>query len=57
MTVALRGPVLGVWREHGAPIFVSVPPGITPRVAYGSAKVLDVLGESAAGVVVIRVPL
>ncbi len=57
ITVATRGPVLGVWREKGAPIFVSVPAGITPRLVQATAKVVDILADTEAGSVVVRVPL
>jgi hypothetical protein len=54
--IHVRDHVIGVWRENAAPQFFALPAVVTPKVAISDGKVIDVLAESADGVVLVRIP-
>ena len=55
--IRTRGRVVGVWTEGKAPRFFTTDKAITPTLAASNGKVIDVLGETEDGVVVVRLPL
>ncbi len=57
VAIQARDHVLGVWRENGEPRFFSLSAAVTPTAAMSDGKVIDVLGTTADGVVVVRLPV
>lgn len=55
--IRTRNRVLGVWTEGAPPRFFTLEKALTPTLATSNGKVIDVLGETADGVVVVRVPI
>ncbi|HSK02667.1 MAG TPA: hypothetical protein VK932_15555, partial [Kofleriaceae bacterium] len=52
-----RDQVLGVWREGGPPRFFSLPePLASLELATSNGRVIDVIGKTAQGLVIVRVP-
>lgn len=52
-----RDRVIGLWSEGQPPKFFAMQKPLTPTLAYSDGKVVDVLGDSEDGVVVVRLPL
>lgn len=57
LLVGARGRVLGLWTEGAPPRFFATKEPMTPTLATTDGKVIDVLGDAASGVVVVRLPL
>ena len=55
--IRTRGRVVGVWTEGAAPRFFTTDKAMTPTLAASNGKVIDVLGETEDGVVLVRLPL
>ncbi len=55
--VRTRDRVIGVWTEGKAPKFYATEKSLTPTLAYGSAKGIELLGETEDGVTIVRLPL
>ena len=55
--IRTRGRVVGVWTEGAPPRFFTIDKPLTPTLAASNGKVIDVLGETEDGVVIVRLPL
>ena len=57
VSISLRDQVLGVWREHGPPrYFAASAPLLRLLLAISDGKVIDIVAQSDAGMVIARVP-
>jgi len=55
--IRARGEVIGIWREAAAPVFYATDVEVTPMMATSDGKVIDILGTTTEGVVIVRVPV
>ncbi len=55
--IRARGGVIGVWRESATPLFYATGIALTPIMATSDGKVIDVLGTSDDGVLIVRIPV
>jgi hypothetical protein len=57
VSVAHRDRLLGVWREKGPPRYFLLPEMLrSAQLALSDGKVIDIVAEVAAGMVIVRVP-
>lgn len=57
LAIGSRGHVIGVWTEGAAPRFFAIPEALSPILAATNGKVIDLLGETASGAALVRIPL